>query len=139
MSNIDLSQAISADSLRQAKNAALFEQLAELRYSLENEPVDLPDGMEIQGNREARQELAAQHFLRQTGVAEGPVYWKGPSGWITLSPDMLGLALWKISNRIQALFEAEKLFQDKISTSDFQSFAVVADGFLAHVEWRLSQ
>ncbi|MDP7150633.1 MAG: hypothetical protein QGI08_10645 [Paracoccaceae bacterium] len=130
MSNIDLSKAIPADTIRSAGHNALSAQLAELRLGLESDAVELPDGMAIQASRAARAELATQHFLRQTGVAEGPLNWKGPQGWISLSPDMLGLVLWKISTRVQALFRAEQQVQAQITSDELTTFAEVEQAFL---------
>lgn len=130
MSNIDMSQAITAEDRRITRQTGLAEQLAELRYTHENADVELPGEVLIQGSREARQELATQHMLRQTGVAEGPLYWKGPNGWITLSADMLGLALWEISNRIQACFQAEQLVIERIKADELAVFSDVEGAFL---------
>lgn len=134
MSNIAFHKAITPADRRHLHKSRLLKHLAELRHTYETGSVMLPEDVEIQGGREARQELAAQHMLRQTGVADGPLHWKGPQGWITLSPDMLGLALWKISNHTQACFQAEQIVHDQILSDALISFDGVKDAFLSQLK-----
>lgn len=129
MGNIDFSKVISAETIRLDLQERLKGFLAELRYEAESADVALPGGMVIQGTRTARHELSAQHMLRHTNVTTGPLDWKGPQGWIIMSPDMIGHALWVISARISACFRAERMVQELIEAGDISAFDKVEQAF----------
>lgn len=114
MSNIDFAQTVTAEEKAAAVRAALFADLAEVRWQRETGGVTLPDGTGLPSDEGTARKLTSAVTSLQNGMIAEPVSWKFPDGWQDLTQVQIEAAAAAVAQHVQACFEAERTVSGQI-------------------------
>lgn len=129
MSNIDLSQIVTAEAKTAVARTALFSRLANVRWLRETGGVTLPDGTTLPTDEGSARKLTSAVTSLQNGMVTAPVAWKFPSGWQDLTQAQIEAAAAAVAQHVQSCFSAERAVSgqiDALSDADVAGFDVQA-------------
>ncbi|WP_412074127.1 DUF4376 domain-containing protein [Tritonibacter mobilis] len=127
MSNIDLSQIITAQDRNEATRAEALARLARLRWEHSVAGVTLPGGLQIPGDETTRLALSGAVSALQQGMITAPVAWKTPAGFVALTQPEIEAAAQAVVRHVQACFAAEAAVAEQIAAlSDPEEFDLEA-------------
>lgn len=126
MSNIDLTQLITAESQNAQARAAQYAALAALRWRHETGGLTLPDGTSVITTREAQAQIAAMAYSIGAGLVSGPTEWKFASGWQVLSAAQITSLAETVANHVKRCFAAERTVAALMDAEagDLQAFQI---------------
>lgn len=108
MSNIDLTQLVSAQDKTATLRTRKYAALAELRWQRETGGLTLNGGQHILTTRESQMQIASTVQSIQAGLITGPVDWKCANGWVQFAPqDILAIAQ-AVTSHVKRCFAAER-------------------------------
>ena len=139
MSNIDFEKVITAEKRVSVNRQRMLALLTELRSEHERAGYELPTGQRIQTDFDSRTELGMQWLLFKSGNRDTPLHWKAIDEWIVLTPDMLGQAIWKIYDYVEACFQAEHAVADRITSGELTEFSEASELFQNELEFRAEE
>ena len=114
MSNIDFSQAVTAEAKAAAVRAGLVTDLARIRWERETGGITLPDGSGLPSDQQTRISLTGAVNSLQNGMMQEPVAWKLPGGWQDLSRAQIEAAAAAVAQNVQSCFEADRTVSSQI-------------------------
>lgn len=128
MSNIDLSQLITAQTKLARARADRMAALAEVRWRSETGGPELPDGSRILTTRESQAQLSSAMQMIQAGMMTGPIDWKLASGWQQLDTEQLVVLATAVLAHVRDCFAAEKIVAARMDATpgDLSDFDIVA-------------
>lgn len=115
MSNIDFSQAVTAEAKAAAARAKLIEEAAKIRWEVQSGGVTLSDGLAVRSDQAARTAFTETINALRAGLAEEPVPWKFDTGWRDLTLADLQNIAGAISRHTTRCFAAERTVQEAIA------------------------
>jgi hypothetical protein len=126
MSNIDLSQLISADTKLTQARAQRMAELADLRWRHETGGITLPDGTRVLTTRDCQAQLSSAVQMMKSGLMSGPVDWKLESGWQQLSAEQIETVATAVLAHVRTCFAVEKnvAFQMENTPGDLSDFDI---------------
>jgi hypothetical protein len=116
MSNIDFSQAVTAEAKVVAARSALVAALAEIRWKAETGGVTLPDGTALPTDEVSARKLTSAVTSLQNGMVTAPVAWKFPGGWQDLTQAQVEAAAAAVAQHVQACFSAERAVHQQVAS-----------------------
>ena len=108
MSNIDLTQLVTAADKSAAARAARQADLAELRWQHETGGLTLPDGRTVMTTRESQAQIAGVVQSINAGLISEPIDWKLASGWAALSAQDVQELARADTTHVKTCFAAER-------------------------------
>ena len=108
MSNIDLTQLITADDKAAEARAKAYADLADLRWQRETGGLSLPGGMSIVTTRESQAQIAGVVQSICAGLISEPLDWKLASGWAALSAQDVQELARAVTTHVKTCFAAER-------------------------------
>ncbi|WP_027237240.1 DUF4376 domain-containing protein [Leisingera caerulea] len=107
MSNIDFSQTVTVEAKAGAARAALFADLANIRWQRETSGITLPDGSTMATDERSTAKLTATVTSLQSGLVSGPLNFKFPDGWRSVSQAEIEAVAAAVAQHVQSCFDAE--------------------------------
>lgn len=111
MSNIDLSQMVTAEDKAVNHRTQMFAGLASLRWQRETGGIALPDGSQVSTTRESQAQITSAVNSLQNGLIVEPVAWKLASGWADLTAAQVTAVAGAVADHVKRCFAAERAMQ----------------------------
>ena len=108
MSNIDLTQIVTAQDKAARARATAYAALADIRWHRETGGLTLPDGSRISTTRESQAQIAGVVQSIGAGLVSDQIDWKMASGWQTLSPTQVTAIAATVAGHVKRCFAAER-------------------------------
>lgn len=117
MSNVDLTQLITADDKSAEARAKAYADLADLRWQRETGGVTLPVGLHIITTRESQAQIAGVMQSIAAGLIAEPIDWKLASGWVEISAAQMTEIAQAVADHVKRCFAAERSVYEHMQTT----------------------
>ena len=117
MSNVDLTQLLTAADKIATARATRYAALAHLRWQRETGGLTLPDGADIVTTREGQAQIAGAVQSITAGLMTGPIDWKLASGWQQLAPDQMLSIARAVIDHVKCCFAAERVVASQMDAA----------------------
>ncbi|MFW8636718.1 DUF4376 domain-containing protein [Cribrihabitans pelagius] len=118
MSNINFSQAVTAEAKTAAARAALYTTLADIRWQHETGGITLADGTVMSTDDRSTAKLTARVTSLQNGMVTAPINFKFPDGWRAVSQAEIEAVAGAVAQHVQSCFDAELTVSEQIAALD---------------------
>jgi hypothetical protein len=131
MSNIDLTQIVTADEKAATRRQEQFAALAKLRWEHETGGLDMPNGVHVRTDRETRASITEAVSSLSGGLMSEPVTWKLASAWVELTEAELKAISAAVAGHVKASFAAERAVSDLLTAGADMTDADIKAAFVA--------
>lgn len=129
MSNIDFSQAVTAEDKTAAARAALYASLSSIRWLAETGGIALPDGTGLATDEVSARKLTSAVTSLDKGMVSEPLNFKFSTGWQQVTKAQVEAAAAAVSQHVQSCFDAELAVSvqiDALTDAEVPAFDVQA-------------